>query len=82
MLRMRILNALIGLFVCVIVSPVVATDLSSAEGLYTICAQCHGVSGVSNQDDVPNLAGQKKLYLYKQFLNFVQPQTMRLARID
>ena len=68
MLRMRVLNALIGLFAGLI--PVAAADLSSAEGLYTICVQCHGVSGVSNQEDVPNLAGQKKLYLYKQFLEF------------
>lgn len=66
----RILNALIGLLVSSVMFPAVAADLSSAEGLYTICAQCHGASGISVQDDVPNLAGQKKLYLYKQFLEF------------
>jgi cytochrome c553 len=70
MLRMRNLNVLVGLFVSAIISPVIAADLSSAEGLYTICAECHGVNGVSDKDDVPNLAGQKKLYLYKQFLEF------------
>jgi cytochrome c553 len=34
------------------------------------CAACHGASGVSLQADVPNLAGQKSLYLESQLKAF------------
>jgi cytochrome c553 len=29
------------------------------------CARCHGVDGVSDSGDVPNLAGQRAVYLYR-----------------
>jgi cytochrome c553 len=36
------------------------------------CASCHGSSGVSSRDDVPNLAGQKENYLVLQIGAFRQ----------
>ena len=34
------------------------------------CAGCHGQTGISNNDNWPNLAGQKKAYLIKQLKDF------------
>ncbi len=35
-----------------------------------LCAACHGVTGVSNQDVWPNLAAQKPDYIVKQLYAF------------
>jgi cytochrome c553 len=34
------------------------------------CSACHGEKGISNNDEWPNLAGQKKNYLLSQLKNF------------
>lgn len=36
----------------------------------TVCAACHGVTGVSIVPAQPNLGGQNVRYLYKQLVNF------------
>ncbi len=35
-----------------------------------LCSYCHGLDGNSIKDDVPNLAGQNPLYLWKQIDHF------------
>src|SRR3974377_178187 len=32
----------------------------------TTCSGCHGVNGISTTDGVPNLAGQRSVYLYAE----------------
>jgi len=34
------------------------------------CAPCHGFDGIGQDDGVPNLAGQHRVYLDRQFLAF------------
>jgi len=34
------------------------------------CVSCHGISGISGQSTIPNLAGQNELYLVKQLKEF------------
>jgi len=34
------------------------------------CAYCHGVTGVSSYDIVPNIGGQKKQYLIDELVTF------------
>jgi cytochrome c553 len=36
----------------------------------TVCAACHGATGVSVSDDIPNLAGQRAAYLIDQLQAF------------
>lgn len=36
----------------------------------TTCQACHGVKGVSSNDQWPNLAGQKQQYLIEQLKSF------------
>ncbi len=38
----------------------------------TVCAACHGLTGVSIVPTQPNLGGQNVRYLYKQLVNFKQ----------
>lgn len=34
------------------------------------CAACHGEDGIGRDVEIPNLAGQSELYLYRQLQNF------------
>ncbi len=43
---------------------------AAGEARATLCAVCHGEDGNSRKPDVPNLAGQNPLYLWKQIDNF------------
>ncbi len=42
-----------------------AADLKAGETKAMVCAACHGADGISLTPDVPNLAGQKEVYLAK-----------------
>jgi cytochrome c553 len=49
--------------------PLYANAMDVAEGKHlaqTACATCHGVDGISTTADVPNLAGQRSAYLYRE----------------
>ncbi len=43
---------------------------AAGEARATLCAVCHGEDGNSRKPEVPNLAGQNPLYLWKQIDNF------------
>lgn len=47
-----------------------STDIPVTPSETGLCVSCHGERGVSEQDDVPHLAGQKSLYLKKRLLDF------------
>lgn len=34
------------------------------------CAKCHGDTGISDEDDLPSLAGQTSAYLFKQLVDY------------
>ena len=57
------------LMVLVLATPVLARAADVAAGkakVETVCAACHGATGVSVSDAIPNLAGQKAVYLENQ----------------
>ena len=45
-------------------------DLEAGRKKATVCAACHGQDGISTQRNYPNLRGQKRAYLVKQFTSF------------
>lgn len=48
----------------------VFADAAAGKTKSGMCMACHGVSGISNNDIWPNLAGQKRGYLVKQIKAF------------
>jgi len=43
-----------------------ATTISQGRDVAeTICASCHGMNGISNDEGMPHLAGQRAVYLYR-----------------
>ena len=66
-------NVLVILFAVFIAIPgrVVADDDSEAgQNLSTICAPCHGATGISPNELWPKLAGQGHAYIVKQLKAF------------
>jgi cytochrome c553 len=57
-----------GLSLLLFAVPVVqAADVEAGKAkVQSVCAACHGVNGVSVSDTIPNLAGQKAVYLENQ----------------
>lgn len=54
-----------------------AADIEAGKQLATtVCAACHGASGISVSDTVPNLAGQRARYIEAQ-LNFFKDGTRK-----
>lgn len=47
-----------------------SADIDAGKAKATTCAACHGPSGISNNPEWPNLAGQKEVYLRKQITAF------------
>lgn len=47
-----------------------AADPAQDEAAAGKCTKCHGEGGVSDDDEVPHLAGQAAGYLFKQLLDF------------
>ncbi len=62
---------LIALFTFGVISPVHSADIAAAKAkVIAVCAECHGLSGISVVANFPNLAGQKELYLLAQLKAF------------
>lgn len=51
-------------------SPSYASDVEMGKKSASTCAGCHGINGISNSPEFPNLAGQKEGYLLKQLKSF------------
>ena len=52
-------------------SPAGAADLAAGKAkVMIVCADCHGLTGMSVVDNFPNLAGQKEMYLISQLKAF------------
>ena len=51
-------------------SPAFAGDVDAGKAKSTMCAACHGATGISAVPMYPNLAGQKEIYFTKQLKDF------------
>jgi predicted CXXCH cytochrome family protein len=62
------MKKVLGLSVVLTVAPVCqAADIEAGKAkVVTVCAACHGATGVSVSDTIPNLAGQRAAYLEAQ----------------
>jgi len=70
MSRASLLKAfLIFALFCVGVVGAVA-QTSDGPTIVTVCTPCHGADGAGGDVDVPNLAGQKSIYIREQLLAF------------
>ena len=47
-----------------------AGDAAAGKAKAALCAGCHGAQGISMSPDIPNLAGQKELYLAKSIRDY------------
>ena len=58
----------LSLFAVALLAPLAhAADVAAGRAkVETVCAACHGAAGVSVSDTIPNLAGQKAVYLENQ----------------
>ena len=60
-----------ALFAFGVIAPVHAADVAAGRAkVIAVCAECHGLTGVSVVANFPNLAGQKELYLIAQLKAF------------
>ncbi len=73
----KITNAVRMLFLSISIMSISAcsdnkleSDVSAGKDKSAICAQCHGVDGISLIPIYPNLAGQKQAYTELQLLAF------------
>lgn len=62
-MRMTISLVTISLLISLGTSSAIAADIEKGKSRSSICAACHGVTGISKQDFWPNLAGQKSDYV-------------------
>src|SRR5438128_7304347 len=64
----RIMKKLLGLSVVLMVARLAhAADIEAGKAkVATVCAACHGATGVSVSDSIPNLAAQRAGYLEAQ----------------
>src|SRR5882672_2376945 len=62
------MKTLLGLSVVLMIAPLAhAADIEAGKAkVATVCAACHGASGVSVSDTIPNLAAQRAGYLEAQ----------------
>ncbi len=67
------IKATIGALLVVLVaasSPVAAADVAAGRAKALACQACHGLDGVSQIPDAPNIAGQNQAYLATQLRAF------------
>lgn len=47
-----------------------ASDVNQGRVKASQCSVCHGVNGIANMAEAPNLAGQSEIYLSEQLKNY------------
>ncbi len=68
---MRLCIIMLGLAAAVACSDAaVAGDPVAGKARAQQCAPCHGIDGVAQQPNVPNIAGESEVYLTKQLKAF------------
>lgn len=66
---MRVLTAAC-LLLALVSTPARALDKAQKDDLIVQCAACHGADGIAREADVPDIAGQHDVYLYKRLKEF------------
>ncbi len=62
---------LIALIAFGVISTAHAGDIAAGkEKVLFVCSECHGMTGISDVENFPNLAGQKEMYLTNQLKAF------------
>jgi cytochrome c553 len=62
---------LIALIAFGVISTAHAGDIAAGkEKVLFVCSECHGMTGISDVENFPNLAGQKEMYLANQLKAF------------
>lgn len=59
----NMLKGILLLSMALLLSPVSAGDVEKGKSKSEMCAGCHGENGISVSPIIPNLAGQKEVYL-------------------
>ena len=66
----RILTSLAGIVLACVAAPVSADNIENGRILARQCSVCHGRQGVSNDPEVPIIAGQHAFYLEKSLKDY------------
>ena len=67
---MKTKSLLLGSLCLLLASPLAIADTANAQAKSQACVGCHGLNGKSNNPKIPNIAGQKKLYLIKAISDY------------
>ncbi len=67
---LKIVSASILILASVMSFSAMAGDAVAGKGKAALCAACHGADGISPSPDIPNLAGQKEVYLAKAIRDY------------
>jgi len=67
---MRMTWALLGIGFCLAATPALAADIAAGQARAEACQACHGAQGVSENPEIPSLAGQQDKYLQWQLVFF------------
>jgi len=67
---MRMIWAVLGMGVCLAATPVLAADIAAGQARAEACQACHGAQGVSENPEIPSLAGQQDKFLQWQLVFF------------
>ena len=70
MKRSSLLLACAGAVLCVVTVQAYAADPANGQVLSKQCSVCHGKTGIGNDPEMPNLAGQSAFYLEKSMKDF------------
>ena len=64
------MNAALARFGAIVISLLSGVALAEGDPAAIACQACHGSNGLNTSPDIPNLAGQKTLYLASQLHAF------------
>lgn len=68
--RVKILLLFFILMICSISASALAGDKAAGKEKSMLCMGCHGAEGISVSPEIPNLAGQKPVYLVNTIKDF------------
>ena len=69
-LRLSAVGIMAASLLAAIVAPASAADAAAGRRKAQVCQPCHGIDGLSQQPDAPNIAGQIADYLSRQLQSF------------
>ncbi len=67
---LKIVSASVLILASVMSFSAMAGDAVAGKSKAALCVACHGADGISPSPDIPNLAGQKEVYLAKAIRDY------------